>query len=40
MYLINFITAVAKPQAVAQADGSPGRVQAARNQRTRMRAIG
>lgn len=29
-----------RPQAVAQRDGGPGRVQAVRNQRARMRANG
>lgn len=34
------VTAGAKPRAVAQRDGGPGRVQAVRNQRARMRANG
>ncbi|XP_060801579.1 DDRGK domain-containing protein 1, partial [Amyelois transitella] len=33
-----FVTAGARPRAVAQRDGGPGRVQAVRNQRARMRA--
>lgn len=35
-----FITAGARPKAVVQRDGGPGRVQAVRNQRARMRANG
>lgn len=35
-----FVTAGAKPRAVVQRDGGPGRVQAVRNQRARMRANG
>lgn len=34
------ILAAARPRAVAQRDGGPGRVQAVRNQRARMRANG
>lgn len=40
LILILILLAGARPRAVVQRDGGPGRVQAVRNQRARMRANG